>query len=125
MFIHILYVMPFLKSLQLEYCHISPKLHFRFPVEKDPQLYIICVDGVPRLNTCAAGSIFDKGSLGCVEQQTDFWLFRMQHIIINIDKQTWNWTWLADTELSSYFVSVCDTPVQVVFVFGMDWNNVS
>jgi len=44
----------------------------RFPVEKDPQLYIICVDGVPRLNTCAAGSLFDKGSLGCVEQQTDF-----------------------------------------------------
>ena len=24
----------------------------RFPVEKDPKLYIICVDGVPRLNTC-------------------------------------------------------------------------
>jgi len=40
----------------------------RFPVPKDPQLYIICVDGVPRLNTCAEGSIFDKNTLGCVEQ---------------------------------------------------------
>ena len=65
---------------QLQYFNISPKLHFRFPVEKDPQLYIICVDGVPRLNTCAAGSLFDKATLGCVEQQTDFWLFRMQHV---------------------------------------------
>jgi len=41
----------------------------RFPVPKDPQLYIICVDGVPRLNTCAEGSLFDKGTLGCVQQQ--------------------------------------------------------
>jgi len=40
----------------------------RFPVPKDPSLYIICVDGVPRLNTCAAGSLFDKNTLGCVEQ---------------------------------------------------------
>jgi len=40
----------------------------RFPVEKDPQLYIICVEGVPRLNTCAAGSIFDTASLGCIEE---------------------------------------------------------
>ena len=73
---HIFYVMSFLKrtsqELHGEYWNISPQLHFRFPVEKDPQLYIICVDGVPRLNTCAAGSLFDKGSLGCVEQQTDF-----------------------------------------------------
>ena len=32
----------------------------RFPVPKDPQLYIICVDGVPRLNTCAEGSLFSE-----------------------------------------------------------------
>ena len=47
-----------------------------------PLQYVVCdvclyhiycsVDGVPRLNTCAAGSLFDKGTLGCVQQQVDF-----------------------------------------------------
>jgi len=40
----------------------------RFPVPKDPSLYIICVDGVPRLNTCPEGSLFSEETLGCVEQ---------------------------------------------------------
>jgi len=40
----------------------------RFPVPKDPKLYIICVDGVPRLNTCTEGSVFSEATLGCEEQ---------------------------------------------------------
>ena len=40
----------------------------RFPVAKDPKLYIICVDGVPRLNTCTAGTLFSEASLSCEEQ---------------------------------------------------------
>ena len=40
----------------------------RFPVAKDPKLYIICVDGVPRLNTCTAGTLFSEATLSCEEQ---------------------------------------------------------
>jgi len=40
----------------------------RFPVPKDPQLYIICVNGMPRLNSCGEGSLFSEASLGCEEQ---------------------------------------------------------
>jgi len=40
----------------------------RFPVEKDPKLYIICVDGVPRLNTCTQGTLFSAATLSCEEQ---------------------------------------------------------
>ena len=40
----------------------------RFPVSKDPKLYIICVDGVPRLNTCTAGTLFSEATLSCEEQ---------------------------------------------------------
>ena len=32
----------------------------RFPVAKDPRLYIICLDGVPRLNSCGEGSLFSE-----------------------------------------------------------------
>ena len=40
----------------------------RFPVAKDPRLYIICLDGVPRLNSCGEGSLFSEESLGCEEE---------------------------------------------------------
>ena len=40
----------------------------RFPVAKDPKLYIICVDGVPRLNTCTAGTLFSEATLSCEDQ---------------------------------------------------------
>ena len=40
----------------------------RFPVAKDPKLYIICVDGVPRLNTCTVGTLFSEATLSCEEQ---------------------------------------------------------
>ena len=40
----------------------------RFPVAKDPKLYIICVDGVPRLNTCTQGSLFSEATLSCEDQ---------------------------------------------------------
>jgi len=40
----------------------------RFPVAKDPKLYIICVDGVPRLNTCTQGTLFSEATLSCEDQ---------------------------------------------------------
>ena len=59
-----------------------------------PLQYVVCdvclyhiycsVDGVPRLNTCAAGSLFDKGTLGCVQQQVDFWFLTANILYMNI-----------------------------------------
>lgn len=37
----------------------------RFAVPDDPQLYIICVNNVPRLHTCQEGTIFSEATLGC------------------------------------------------------------
>ena len=40
----------------------------RFPVQGRRELYIICVDGLPRLQSCGGeGGIFDPTTLGCVE----------------------------------------------------------
>lgn len=41
----------------------------RFPVQGRDELYIICVDGLPRLQSCGGqGAIFDSATLGCIEQ---------------------------------------------------------
>merc|ERR1711945_45497 len=41
----------------------------RFPVQGRKELYIICVDGLPRLQSCGGqGGIFDATTLGCIEQ---------------------------------------------------------
>jgi len=40
----------------------------RFPVPQDDTLYIICVNGMPRLNSCGQGSFFSEETLGCVEE---------------------------------------------------------
>ena len=41
----------------------------RFPVQGRRELYIICVNGLPRLQSCGGqGGIFDPATLGCVEQ---------------------------------------------------------
>jgi len=39
----------------------------RFPVPQDDTLFIICVNGMPRLNTCGQGTFFSEETLGCVE----------------------------------------------------------
>lgn len=39
----------------------------RFPVQGRDDLYIICVDGLPRLQSCGAG-LFDPSTLGCIEE---------------------------------------------------------
>jgi hypothetical protein len=36
----------------------------RFPVKGRPELYVICVDNQPRLQSCGKGQ-FDKSTLGC------------------------------------------------------------
>lgn len=40
----------------------------RFPVPQDDTLFIICVNGMPRLNSCGAGTFFSEESLGCVDE---------------------------------------------------------
>jgi len=40
----------------------------RFPVPDDPTLYITCIDGMPRLTSCGAGSVFSEETLGCVTE---------------------------------------------------------
>lgn len=37
----------------------------RFAVPKDPSLYIICVNSVPRLHQCTEGTEFSEATLGC------------------------------------------------------------
>jgi len=39
----------------------------RFPFSEDPKFFIICVDGMPRLNSCGPGTLFSEASLGCEE----------------------------------------------------------
>ncbi len=39
----------------------------RFPVDGQPDLYIICVSDRPRLQACGGGAIFDPSTLGCVD----------------------------------------------------------
>jgi len=43
----------------------------RFAVS-DPRVYIICVDGLPRLQSCGAHDLFDQDSLTCVRQPPTF-----------------------------------------------------
>ncbi|XP_023344298.1 protein obstructor-E isoform X2 [Eurytemora carolleeae] len=40
----------------------------RFPIPNEPKLYIICVDGMPRLNSCGEETIFDEETLGCAQE---------------------------------------------------------
>jgi len=43
----------------------------RFAVS-DPRVYIICVDGLPRLQSCGAHDLFDADTLTCVRQPPTF-----------------------------------------------------
>ena len=39
----------------------------RFPVDGQPDLYILCVNDLPRLQACGPGNVFDPSVYGCVE----------------------------------------------------------
>jgi len=39
----------------------------RFSIRNEPGLYIICVNGLPRLNSCGHGSLFSEDILSCKE----------------------------------------------------------
>merc|ERR1712126_175262 len=39
----------------------------RFAIPNEPTLYAICVNGLPRLNSCGAGSRFSQETLSCME----------------------------------------------------------
>ena len=43
----------------------------RFAVS-DPRVYIICVDGLPRLQSCGAHDLFDQETLTCRRQPPAF-----------------------------------------------------
>lgn len=44
----------------------------RFAVDGDPRVYVICVSGLPRLQSCGAMDSFDEDSLTCVRRRPNF-----------------------------------------------------